>query len=187
MKISGIASSIVGHAELVLEQMQAEDPLRSHITEVYAAAKRSADITRQLLAFARRQTAAPKLLDLNITVESTLKMLRRLIGEDIDLSWNPKPVHVRIYRRRDRPPGNSGGGGEFHSETLLQKGIGQQGQGGVEWEDLGRTIRFHPKSQYPIQSFFACTFTYPANTAFGRVGGAWQGGLFRQGPAIFLE
>jgi PAS domain S-box-containing protein len=87
---NNMLSVIVGHAELVLEQMQTDDPLRPHITEVHAAARRSADITRQLLAFARRQTAAPKLLDLNITVESALKMLRRLIGEDIDLSWNPK-------------------------------------------------------------------------------------------------
>ena len=51
--------------------------------------KRSTDITRQLLAFARQQTIAPKVLDLNSTIESMLKMLRRLIGEDIDLAWLP--------------------------------------------------------------------------------------------------
>jgi len=51
---------------------------------------RSTNITRQLLAFARQQTIAPKVLDLNDTVESMLKMLRRLIGEDIDLAWLPE-------------------------------------------------------------------------------------------------
>jgi two-component system cell cycle sensor histidine kinase/response regulator CckA len=55
----------------------------------YTAAKRSTDITRQLLAFARQQTIAPKVLDLNDSIESMLKMLRRLIGEDIDLAWLP--------------------------------------------------------------------------------------------------
>ena len=53
------------------------------------AAERSSRITRQLLAFARRQTIAPKVLDLNDTVESMLKMLRRLIGEDVTLRWKP--------------------------------------------------------------------------------------------------
>jgi CheY-like chemotaxis protein len=55
------------------------------------AARRSTDITRQLLAFSRRQTIAPKTLDLNDSVENMLKMLRRLIGEDIDLAWQPRP------------------------------------------------------------------------------------------------
>jgi CheY-like chemotaxis protein len=53
------------------------------------AAQRSADLTRQLLAFARRQTVAPRVLALNETVADMLKMLRRLIGEDIDLAWMP--------------------------------------------------------------------------------------------------
>ena len=55
----------------------------------YKAAKRSTEVTRQLLAFARKQTIAPKVLDLNETVEGMLKMLRRLIGEDINLAWLP--------------------------------------------------------------------------------------------------
>ena len=50
---------------------------------------RSADLTRQLLAFARKQTVAPKVLDLNDTVAGMLKMLHRLIGENIDLKWQP--------------------------------------------------------------------------------------------------
>jgi CheY-like chemotaxis protein len=59
------------------------------LIEIQKAANRSADITRQLLAFARQQTIAPQVLDLNETVESMLKMIRRLVGEDIDLAWMP--------------------------------------------------------------------------------------------------
>ncbi len=57
------------------------------LKEIQTAATRSADITKQLLAFARKQTISPRQLDLNNTVESMLNMLHRLIGEDIDLIW----------------------------------------------------------------------------------------------------
>ena len=80
---------ILGYAELALEKIDGEHPLRADLEEIFAAARRSADITRQLLAFARKQTIAPKVLDLNATVEGMLKMLRRLIGENIDLVWAP--------------------------------------------------------------------------------------------------
>ncbi|HSR37179.1 MAG TPA: ATP-binding protein, partial [Desulfurivibrionaceae bacterium] len=63
--------------------------LAESIEEIRKAANRSADLTRQLLAFARRQPANPKVLDLNDTVSGMLKMLRRLVGEDIDLAWVP--------------------------------------------------------------------------------------------------
>jgi C4-dicarboxylate-specific signal transduction histidine kinase len=63
--------------------------LKADLKEIQKAAQRSADITKQLLAFARKQTISPRKLDLNDTVESMLKMLRRLIGEDIDLVWKP--------------------------------------------------------------------------------------------------
>jgi two-component system sensor histidine kinase EvgS len=80
---------ILGYAELALDKVDRDDPLHADLTEIINAARRSADITRQLLAFARRQTIAPKVLDLNDTVEGMLRMLRRLIGEDIDLQWLP--------------------------------------------------------------------------------------------------
>jgi CheY-like chemotaxis protein len=57
--------------------------------EIRQAAERSADLTRQLLAFARKQTVAPKVLDLNATVESLRTMLRQLIGENIAFAWRP--------------------------------------------------------------------------------------------------
>jgi len=80
---------ILGRAEMMLMKMKPGDPLHSNLEQIQKVANRSADLTRQLLAFARKQTIAPKLLDLNETVEGMLKMLRRLIGEDIDLSWRP--------------------------------------------------------------------------------------------------
>ncbi|OQX16120.1 MAG: hypothetical protein BWK76_11965 [Desulfobulbaceae bacterium A2] len=82
---------IIGHAELALETAAADDSLRGSIEAILAAALRSMEITRQLLAFARKQTIAPKILDLNKTVEGMLKLLGRLIGEDIDLVWLPGP------------------------------------------------------------------------------------------------
>ena len=80
---------ILGHTELAMLEVSPTDPTYGDLQEIQKAAQRSADLTRQLLAFARKQTVAPKVLDLNETVEGMLKMLRRLIGEDIDLAWQP--------------------------------------------------------------------------------------------------
>ena len=80
---------ILGRTELLLQEMKKEDPRYADLREIYTAGRRSADLTRQLLAFARKQAISPKVLDLNDTIEGMLKMLRRLIGEDIDLVWKP--------------------------------------------------------------------------------------------------
>ena len=81
---------IIGRAEMALEQDVSTDKFQHNLKEILKAALRSADLTRQLLAFARKQTAIPKILDLNDTISGMLKMLRRLIGEDIDLFWIPE-------------------------------------------------------------------------------------------------
>ncbi len=81
---------ILGHTEMALEQLKPADPLFKAIEEIRKAARRSANLTRQLLAFARKQTVTPRVLDLNETVGGMLTMLRRLIGEDIDLVWIPE-------------------------------------------------------------------------------------------------
>jgi PAS domain S-box-containing protein len=81
---------IIGRAEMALAQDVPSDKLRHNLKEILKAGLRSADLTRQLLAFARKQTAVPKILDLNGTISGMLKMLRRLIGEDIDLLWIPE-------------------------------------------------------------------------------------------------
>ncbi len=80
---------ILGRTEMLLERNESDRVLQAELKEIQKAAERSADLTRQLLAFARKQTITPRVLDLNETVESMLKMLRRLIGEDIDLVWRP--------------------------------------------------------------------------------------------------
>ncbi|HKL80927.1 MAG TPA: PAS domain S-box protein [Desulfobacter sp.] len=80
---------ILGNTEMAIEDIAPDDPVHGNLGEILSAAKRSADITRQLLAFSRKQTIAPKILNLNDTIESMLRMLRRLIGEDIDLAWLP--------------------------------------------------------------------------------------------------
>jgi CheY-like chemotaxis protein len=79
---------ILGHTELVLMK-DPDTNVKESLLEIQNAAKRSADLTRQLLAFARKQTISPEVTDLNDVVEDMLKMLRRLIGEDIDLKWHP--------------------------------------------------------------------------------------------------
>jgi len=80
---------ILGHTELLLDRPPTEEKLSRSLQEIKKAALRSAELTRQLLAFARKQDIAPKILDLNATVEGILSMLRRLIGEDIALAWHP--------------------------------------------------------------------------------------------------
>ncbi|MEJ2039601.1 MAG: PAS domain S-box protein, partial [Desulfosarcinaceae bacterium] len=80
---------ILGHCDLAMMQLPASEPLHANLTEIRKAAQRSADLTRQLLAFARKQAVMPLVLDLNDTVTSMLKMLERLIGEQIVLAWIP--------------------------------------------------------------------------------------------------
>lgn len=86
---NNISSIIIGYSELSLESLEKKDPLYDNLLEILSASKRSTEITRQLLAFARQQTVAPEILYLNNTVSNMLKMLRRLVGEDIDLKWLP--------------------------------------------------------------------------------------------------
>lgn len=80
---------IIGHTELAMSQMDPSHPILSNLREILTAADRTTNLTRQLLAFAHKQTVTPRVLDLNAAVEGMLKMLRPLIGEDIDLDWQP--------------------------------------------------------------------------------------------------
>ena len=80
---------ILGHTEMALTTLPETDPLHQRLLEIQKAGQRSASLTGQLLAFARKQTVAPSILSLNDAVEELLKMLKRLIGEDIDLLWHP--------------------------------------------------------------------------------------------------
>jgi len=80
---------ILGYTDLAMMKADPSHPLQSDLAEIRDAATRSAELTRQLLTFARKQTMAPKVLDMNDTVAGMLKMLRRLIGEDVNLAWEP--------------------------------------------------------------------------------------------------
>ncbi len=86
---NNMLSVIIGQADLAMSQVDENSQLHSDLEEIELAAKRSAALTQQLLAFARKQTVQPRTINLNETVSAMLKMLRRLIGEDIDLIWNP--------------------------------------------------------------------------------------------------
>jgi PAS domain S-box-containing protein len=80
---------ILGYAEIAMNQVPPDQPLYSELNEIYKAAERSASLTQQLLAFARKQTINPRALNPNEAVAGILKMLKRLIGEDINLKWLP--------------------------------------------------------------------------------------------------
>jgi len=82
-------SVIIGYTQLAMDDLDREHPLYGTLQQVLKAGNQSVDIVRQLLAFARKQAIAPEVLDLNEVIEGMLKMLRRLIGEDIDLAWEP--------------------------------------------------------------------------------------------------
>ena len=86
---NNMLQSIIGHAEMALTKITTTDPVHSDLQEILKASRRSAELTRQLLAFARKQTVCPQVLDLNDTISGMLKMLHRIIGEDIEISWKP--------------------------------------------------------------------------------------------------
>jgi two-component system, cell cycle sensor histidine kinase and response regulator CckA len=86
---NNMLTAILGHAELAMLHCSSEDPIHVNLKVIENAAHRSADLVRQLLAFARKQAVVPKILDLNDCVAGLLKMLVRMIGEDIDLVWKP--------------------------------------------------------------------------------------------------
>jgi two-component system, cell cycle sensor histidine kinase and response regulator CckA len=86
---NNMLSVILGHTEFALEEIPPGHALRFDIEEIRVAAMRSSALTRQLLAFARKQTVAPRVVDLNDAVAETLRMLRRLIAEDVALRFHP--------------------------------------------------------------------------------------------------
>jgi PAS domain S-box-containing protein len=82
---NNLLTVIIGYSQLLLEKLGANDALRGNVEAIDQAGGRAAALTRQLLAFSRRQVLAPQVLDLNAVVAHTEQMLRRLIGEDIEL------------------------------------------------------------------------------------------------------
>jgi PAS domain S-box-containing protein len=93
---NNLLTIINGYAQLLIEPISPQDPRRGHLKEILMAGERAASLTRQLLAFSRRQVLEPRVLNLNSVLADVAKMLRRLIGEDVELVSTLKPDLGRV-------------------------------------------------------------------------------------------
>ena len=135
---NNLLTVINGYSDLCLKRLKSPDPLRPYMREIQKAGERAAGLTKQLLAFSRKQVIEPRVLDLNATIRESAPMLRPLIGEDIALTTrldgslgqvmaDPDQIHQIIMNlavnARDAMPD----GGELSIETanveLSQEGI----------------------------------------------------------------
>jgi signal transduction histidine kinase len=82
---NNILTAILGYSQIMSMKLDESNPMRSMVDDIHEAAERATDLTRQLLAFSRKQVMEVKIVSLNMVVENISKMLRRLIGEDIEL------------------------------------------------------------------------------------------------------
>jgi len=94
---NNLLTSILGNCDMAISELRPEDPLYLELSEINEGAERAADLTRQLLAFSRKQVMEPRILNLNTVISNMDKMLKRIIGEDIILDtrlypelWNTK-------------------------------------------------------------------------------------------------
>ncbi|MBU1413786.1 response regulator [Myxococcota bacterium] len=94
---NNMLSIILGNAENACDQMSPEHPAYPALQEILLTAKRSAELTRQLLAFARKQEINPRVLELNETIKGLLSMISRLIGEQIRIQYLPQEAELPIY------------------------------------------------------------------------------------------
>ena len=88
---NNLLTAILGHCDILLRRLSEEDRTRKGIEEIRSAGERAAGLTRQLLAYSRRQVLTPQVIDLNASVTSMIPLLRRLIGEDIELHPTLEP------------------------------------------------------------------------------------------------
>ncbi len=93
---NNLLTVIMGHSQVLLNDMGPGHPLRSKIEEMQKAGERAAALIRQLLTFSRKQPSEPKVLDLNLVLINLETMLRRLIGEDIELSLRASEETLRV-------------------------------------------------------------------------------------------
>ena len=93
---NNLLTIISGYSEMLLGRLRADETASGMLKEIYKAGERAASLTRQLLAFSRKQVLAPKVLSLNAVVSETEKMLRRLIGEDVSLTTVLAPGLARV-------------------------------------------------------------------------------------------
>jgi PAS domain S-box-containing protein len=97
---NNILAVILGYGQIALRGMTAGDPARPRVEGILTAADRAAHLTQQLLAFSRKQTFDVRVLDLNSLIDDIAKILRRVLGEDVDLDFLPGPGLGRV--RADR-------------------------------------------------------------------------------------
>ena len=97
---NNLLTVITGYSQLLLARLNTNEPGRKHVEEIAKAATRAAGLTSQLLAFSRKQILQPSVLELNTIVSDVEKMLRRLIGEDIQLALNLHPALGRVKADR---------------------------------------------------------------------------------------
>jgi len=95
---NNLLTAILGYCNLILDDLPPEDPRRSDLEEIQSAGERAAALTRQLLAFSRRQMLHPQIVDINAVVQQLEKLLRRLISEDVELmtALAPDLMAVRV-------------------------------------------------------------------------------------------
>jgi two-component system, cell cycle sensor histidine kinase and response regulator CckA len=97
---NNLLTAVSGYTELLLSRLDESDPGREHALEIRHAGQRAAALTQQLLAFSRRQVLEPRVLDLNTVISDMEKMLRRVIGEDIELTAS---LDQELWRTRADP------------------------------------------------------------------------------------
>ncbi len=93
---NNLLTAIIGNTELLLRTIEQEDPRRLDVMEINRAAHRAAGLTRQLLAFSRKQVLQPRIVDLNAVVTDLTTMLRRIIGEHVELALELEPALGRV-------------------------------------------------------------------------------------------
>jgi PAS domain S-box-containing protein len=98
--LNNMLGTIIGYSEILLEDLRRGDPMRQDVEEIRQAAERSAALTEQLLTFSRKQAFNPQVLDPGAVLSGMDNMLRRLIGEDIELSISTRTGECRV--RADR-------------------------------------------------------------------------------------
>lgn len=87
--LNNLLTVITGYSEMQLATARPDDPTRTHAAQIMQAAERATALTQQLLAFSRRQVLQPKAIDLNTIISSLETLLRRLIGEDVQILFTP--------------------------------------------------------------------------------------------------
>jgi len=93
---NNLLTAIIGYTEIIMVGLDPADPRRADAEEIARAAMRAADLTRQMLAFSRKQILQPKVIDLNVTLSKVEPMLRRVIGEDIVMVIAPRATRPQV-------------------------------------------------------------------------------------------